>query len=531
MSKSVKLYFNPTTAKFEPIGFDGHYSNGNFDDFILSDFLQEGSISCSYLCEEQEWYLKFFKLQNGELNYNFLDKYIYYLKKYSNKDYVKKFLDKNKKEISSINMLIYSENSKSDKGLYKGMGHYIYDDKLLFKRSQLIKRRINSINFENYKISLEKNILTFQDTQSKFPIKLTTLECKKTTKNKMYLSGNMKINWPKNCKKISLQNHNKENEILLLSKNITMSKIKTSKLKDFDYLSKNPDTVKLDKNKFEISKDLYLSKNTYISKDQNFIIKEGVEIKLVNNSILFIEGEIKFNGTKTQKIMVNSDGTGSLIFKDNNVEMRNIIIENFGFPKLDNYILYGGLNFIKSNAILEDIHIKNSKSEDAINFIDSKISLKNISLENIQSDAIDIDFGLIKFKGITCLDIQNDCLDISGSNVKGSLLIIDGSYDKGLSVGENSNVRITDLIVKNSKIGFAVKDGSSVYLENISSKNNKYDLAVFNKKQEYAAPSLKIKNFINKEKKILQSKNSKLIIDNVIFEGKESNGYINSLIY
>ena len=229
--------------------------------------------------------------------------------------------------------------------------------------------------------------------------------------------------------------------------------------------------------------------------------------------------------------MINSDGTGSLIFKDNNVEMRNTIIENFGFPKLDNYILYGGLNFIKSNAILEDIHIKNSKSEDAINFIDSRISLKNISLENIQSDAIDIDFGLVKFNGITCLSIQNDCLDISGSNVKGSALIIDGSYDKGLSVGENSNVRITGLAVKNSKIGFAVKDGSSVYLENIDSKNNKYDLALFNKKQEYSSPSLKIKNFINKDRKILQSKNSKLIIDNIIFEGKESNSYINSLIY
>ncbi len=138
---------------------------------------------------------------------------------------------------------------------------------------------------------------------------------------------------------------------------------------------------------------------------------------------------------------------------------------------------------------------------------------------------------MVKFKEITCLTIQNDCLDISASNVKGNILIVDGSFDKGLSIGENSNVEIKDLTVKNSKLGIAIKDGSSVYLENIESINNKYDIALFNKKQEYEAPSLKVKNFINKNRKILQSKNSKLIIDNVIVLGKESNNYINSLIY
>ena len=37
--KSVKLYYNPTTAKFEPIGFDGHYNSFLFKDFLILDFL------------------------------------------------------------------------------------------------------------------------------------------------------------------------------------------------------------------------------------------------------------------------------------------------------------------------------------------------------------------------------------------------------------------------------------------------------------------------------------------------------------
>ena len=532
ISKSVKLYFNPLSAKFEPIGFDGHYGSGNFEDFILADFLQEGKINCSYLCEERNWYLKFLKLKNGDLNHAFIDKYIHYLKKYSSNSFVKNFLKANDKEIDRLNSLIYSENSKSDKVLWKGIAPFIYDDKLLYERSKLIQSRINSINLENYQLSLENNMLIFEDSFSKFPIQLTTINCKNGLKKNLYLSGNMTVNWPYDCNKILLENHNDEKKIFFLTENITMSKGKIPTLiKDFENLINHPSVDMISDNEFEISKNLNLIKNTYISKDQNFVIKGGVQLQLVNGAIFFVQGNIKFEGLNNNKILVKSDGSGSIIFHNNDVEMKYTNIENLGFPNLDEYILYGGLNFIKTNAVLEDISVKNSKSEDAINLISSSVLLKNISLENIQADAIDVDFGSLKFNKIICLDIGNDCLDISGAKTEGTKLTIDNSHDKGLSIGENSNVYIKDLLIKNSMLGVAVKDGSIVYLENIESVNNDYDLALFVKKEEYDNPNLEIKNFSKKNKKILQSKNSKLIIDNEIILGQQSNNYINSILY
>ena len=35
--KSVKSYYNPTTALFEPIGYDLHKGAGEFNDFILRE--------------------------------------------------------------------------------------------------------------------------------------------------------------------------------------------------------------------------------------------------------------------------------------------------------------------------------------------------------------------------------------------------------------------------------------------------------------------------------------------------------------
>ena len=38
---SVKLYFNPQTLRFEPIGYDLHKGAGIFDNFIISDLLDD----------------------------------------------------------------------------------------------------------------------------------------------------------------------------------------------------------------------------------------------------------------------------------------------------------------------------------------------------------------------------------------------------------------------------------------------------------------------------------------------------------
>jgi len=532
ISKSVKLFFNPVKAKFEPIGFDGHYGTGNFDDFILADFLQEDQINCSYICEEKDWYIKFFKLNNGELNTKFIEKYIFYLKKYSNNEFIKKFLEENNKEIEKINYLIYSENSKADKVLWKGIAPFIYDDELLFKRSELIQKRLDSVNFVNFKFSLENNYLIFKDHFSKFPVKIKTVNCKNDLKNEFFLSGNMTIKWKYDCDQILLKNHKNQTKNFKLAEEITISKntIPTS-IDNFDSLENNPNITKISKDEFLVSKNLNILRNTFIPKKQTFFVDEGIQINLLNKAILFVEGNIEFNGSKENKINIKSDGTGSIILKKNQVLINNTVLENLGSPKIPEYILYGGLNIIDSNATINNLLIKSSNSEDAINLVNSIVTLKDVELQNIQSDGIDIDFGTVKFNEINCLNIRNDCLDISGSNTSGYKLNIDGSYDKALSIGENSNVNIKNLILKNSRLGVAVKDGSNVYLENIVSQNNEYDLAVFNKKNEFDIPNLKIKNFQKKNKKILQSKNSKLVIDEKTIFGEQSNAYIKSILY
>ena len=168
----------------------------------------------------------------------------------------------------------------------------------------------------------------------------------------------------------------------------------------------------------------------------------------------------------------------------------------------------------------------------ALTLLILKSDLSNIYFENIMADAFDVDFGELNFDNIYCANVQNDCLDISGAIVKGNIFKTEKILDKSISVGENSIVKINDLDITNSNIAIAVKDGSNANFNNIFLNNNNLDIVLFNKKQEFLKPSLSIKN-INQlnEDKILQSKNTKLNIDNKNYEGKLEDNYINSMIY
>ena len=73
-----------------------------------------------------------------------------------------------------IFFFLKNNNNKFDLIMIKQTLHFINKN----KRSKLIEKRISSVKFDNYKLSLEKNNLIFEDTISKFPIHITTSDCK-----------------------------------------------------------------------------------------------------------------------------------------------------------------------------------------------------------------------------------------------------------------------------------------------------------------------------------------------------------------
>ena len=131
LSKSVKLYYNPVTAKFEPIGFDGHYNQNLFKNFLILDFMDIENRECSYICDDREWYLRFFKNVDGSNNIKFLELYIKALKDISSKKFLDYFNSVYFDKINVNNQQLQREETKKDLQYYKGLGLYIFDKNFL----------------------------------------------------------------------------------------------------------------------------------------------------------------------------------------------------------------------------------------------------------------------------------------------------------------------------------------------------------------------------------------------------------------
>ena len=537
LSKSVRFYYNPVTTKIEPIGYDGHYGAGDFKDFIILDFLKNKDINCIYLCPEKKWFNKFLIKSSGELNDKFIDLYINYLKEFSSDKFLNNFNNIYLDEINKFNLIVNSEDSRSDKIIYKGLGLNVYDKNFLEKRAALIKKRLSSNNPNTFSFSLDGDFLNIENNISEVPIKILALDCNLENNKSFYILTNGRIKWSKDCQKILISNSS-EKKVIKIASDPSFSKnyfpddpskfefFHNNFLTDFSY----PNIFTIKNKKIEIAKNYYIPENTKI------IIEEGTEIIFLGKYTIYSDGELELKGSLNNPINIKSNilGNGSIVVRDNVFDANNVIVTGLGSPILLGHNLSGSINTINSQVKIKNFIIQKSQSEDAINLISSNSYLENVKLMNNSSDALDIDFGSINFKNIKCYKNKNDCFDSSGSEIKGFYIDAQFSGDKGLSLGENSYGEISDIKSTNNKTGVAVKDGSKILLKNIDVQNNQYDIAVFKKKATYHVPELIIDSpnfYINDKRKILVGQKDSLVINNQNIKSHFSDKEIYNLFY
>ena len=159
----------------------------------------------------------------------------------------------------------------------------------------------------------------------------------------------------------------------------------------------------------------------------------------------------------------------------------------------------------------------NADYDDMIHIIYCEnIKILNTKIENSFGDAIDVDLSEnITFDNVEILNSKNDGLDFMESKaiIRNSKISFSG--DKGISVGENSNIKIYNSKIKFSDIGLASKDHSKAYVYNSLLENNNTQLSVYKKNWRYKSSGeiISIRNKLNnKNKNEIVSKNNGLII-------------------
>jgi len=151
-------------------------------------------------------------------------------------------------------------------------------------------------------------------------------------------------------------------------------------------------------------------------------------------------------------------------------------------------------------------------------------------IKNTTSDAFDSDFSQGTIENSVFENIGSegggDGIDVSGSEVSVSRTFFKNISDKALSVGENSQLKASEVDINNVAIGVASKDGSQLFISDSKFTDiKKAGLMAYIKKPEYgpAKISANALEIHSTEKRAIAQKGNKITIDGIEIPSAELN--------
>ena len=197
------------------------------------------------------------------------------------------------------------------------------------------------------------------------------------------------------------------------------------------------------------------------------------------------------------KIIVTSD----IQKKDNNIKMINRVGKNG---------LTGCLSIYNSEFKSTILEAENLfiRCEDSINIVNSIGHLNEIKIDYASSDALDVDFSDLIIESLSVSNAGNDCSDFSNGEYLIRNSNISKCKDKGISIGEKSDMKLENVIISGVNIGISSKDSSVTSVLNGDIDNSLVCIESYQKKQEFFGSILSIKNLDCNNSKMKKGKNS-----------------------
>lgn len=226
----------------------------------------------------------------------------------------------------------------------------------------------------------------------------------------------------------------------------------------------------------------------------------GATIDLVKSAMILTYSTVAFIGTEDNPVIVtSSDKTGrgfTIIGGNTRTILRNVQFSKLSTPSEDGWGLTGAVNVYETPIYIKDVSFRNNLlGDDFLNIIRSDFIIDGALFEETSADALDVDFSkgkLINTAVLNCgtRDGNGDGIDFSGSIVEVKDTLIDGGGDKGISIGERSDINLTNLVIRRTNIGIACKDLSNAVINNVKIEDTNIAFAVFQKKPEYGPASI-----------------------------------------
>ena len=262
----------------------------------------------------------------------------------------------------------------------------------------------------------------------------------------------------------------------------------------------------------------FVAENLHIPEGLTLEVEPGVEIRMPDQGHIVVDGQLMINGTEESPVSIrpNLDAGvttwGGISFSNETDTSRIYHISLSGASKgIDPIIHRGAISGFNSNLIIDKLDIQDVlfpiyiqggsikllNSTLRCDFISDYINVKQakVLIDNCifygsdapDTDAIDLDgvnAGVVSNNHIYNFSGANsDGIDLGESSV--GVLITDNqiyhSSDKGISIGQESDVLVINNLIVGCKLGVAIKDNSYALMANNTYVNNEHCVAAYEK--------------------------------------------------
>ncbi|NPD44538.1 right-handed parallel beta-helix repeat-containing protein [Lentimicrobium sp. S6] len=548
-----RLYFNPVICKLEPIDFD------NFTDYydeeeepILSAFI----MNKNWIGESEHQMLKHIFTSKV-----FLDKYLFYLEKYTDPIFLQEFIDSELEETSRYTKLIAEEFTTYD-----------FDPHFIMRNAEILRPQLPKLRdsiesgvydktelivenvkgdttylpavipfFVNAYYSQEQLGIANIKVENFFGKEIEVLGLADENSKMLYLfespfyvqayQGNMadttiEYRYTSNANQLAYRVIGHEeilfSELSLFRKNTNPSPYQEL-LRNF-----NIETCELfeDRGDSLIVRGIHeLTSKVLVPKGKVVVFEAGAQVNILNEGTIISHSPVYMLGTKEQPIKIYSTDTTANAFivlqANKRSLLSHVVFEDLNTLEYDGWNLTGAVNFYESDVDITNCSFLKNHCEDALNIIRSDFHVTKSKFEDIYADAFDSDFctGLLDYSSFD--RVGNDAIDFSTSQIYIENCEITNIQDKGISGGEGSTLWVKNTNITNCNIGAASKDLSHVSIENVNIENCYYGLVALRKKPEYGTAVFDTKKLklVNCQVKHLIEKNSVLNYNGRKIEG------------
>ncbi len=535
----VKYYYNPVTAKLEPVAYESFTDLGAAGISGLYNFIQLDDAE-----NYPDWHTMIFS------NRLFYAAYIKQLERMTEAEYLDAFFKNAEKDLKK-NLSI----------LHKEFPYKKFDKNDYYKRQTMIKKILDppkAIHAYFNKIDSSNVVHIHVGAIDALPVELKSISINgmNSKESKFILHSKQKndyvnysdhlfvmppdFKWKANYIdsiqiKYSVLGARKDKEIKVFPFPHTDSEFIATELlnrkgnvSEFSFLETNElaGTITMKHGKNVISKDMIIPSGFRL------IINAGTSIDIANGSMIISYSPVLFLGNDDDQIVVSFGATsqGMEVIAAAGSKLKNVVFNDLPRISDTQWKRSGGLTFYESDVEFYNCSFYSTRSEDAVNLIRSNFLFKECLFKKTSDDALDIDYSDGVIENCVFEDCGENALDLNMSKVELRSVYINSAGNKALNVKAGSQLTGGGIKIKNSNIGLSAEDMSFVSLKKLAIFDCVTGIAAYKNKPGGGHPTILILGYESKGVKKAYLKDEKSLITVDSKEWKESSKDVENTI-